>query len=550
MRVTETDVKVTGTDDAGLVALAQRPRAIALAAAMAVFSVAYLRWAPLAPDLAAQVARTNVVRAEGVSSWWTGWFGGMLLPDYSLLAPSSMAVLGVRATAVLAVVITVAATRVLARDAVRPRAAVFACAAASVADVVNGRVTFAAGVAVAALALVAVRGRRSTFSSLLAVCTYAVSPLAGLFLGIIMLAVVLTDRSRRRQAVIGSVGLVAVAGIMAWFFPGTGRMPFSLLAALPAILCCVGVLVFCRPPIVRVTAMVTLVATGALLLYPAAIGENITRLAWLAAVPITVATASLPSKRLVAVVSLLLLWPVTDLVGQLHSGDNPSAHAVFYQALIQRLDQERAAAPASATGERLEVLDTSSHWSSVYLAARSLARGWDRQADRSDNPIFYQPGALTPLAYHSWLRSLAVGWVAVPHAPLDYASQGEAAIIASGPAYLDLVWSNPNWRLYRVVDAAPLVSGAVVSAVHGTDIEFDAKSAGSVMLRVRWSPYLTLLADPSGDPVNACVTDEAGFTKLVISHPGNYKLVSHFDPGLSLHRADPDCQRDLGSAGG
>jgi hypothetical protein len=522
-------------------ALARRRRTGPLALVGMVLAAAYLRWAPLAPDLAAQVARANVIRAQGLSSWWTGWFGGILLPDYSILVPSSMAVLGVRATAVLAVLGTIAAARVLVRDTARPRAAMLACGLASIADVVNGRVTFAAGVAVAMLALVAIRGRHPVVAVLLTVASYAASPLAGFFLGIVMVAIALTDRSRRATAIAGAAGLVALAGAMALLFPGTGRMPFPPLTAIPAVLCCLGVLLFCRNRVVRVVALLTIAATGVLLLYPAAIGENITRLAWIGAVPVTVATASLRARRLVPLLALLALWPAVDLTGQLHSADSPSARAVFYQPLIQRMDRARATAAPADTGQRLEVLDTKNHWSSVYLAPLSLARGWDRQADRADNPLFYQPGALSATSYHSWLRQLAVGWVAVPRAPLDYASKQESVIIASMPGYLEPVWSSPDWTLYRVTDAAPLVTGGMVTAVHDTEIDFAAYSPGTVRLSLRWSPYLTLLSGATGLPVDACIWNAGGFTQLTIAHAGGYRLASHFDPSLSLRSGDADC---------
>ena len=59
---------------------------------------------------------------------------------------------------------------------------------------VNGRVTFAAGVALGCLALVAVRAGVDCSSGGLSICTYAVSSLAGLFLGII-----LSSSAKRRQ---------------------------------------------------------------------------------------------------------------------------------------------------------------------------------------------------------------------------------------------------------------------------------------------------------------------------------------------------------------
>ena len=108
-------------------------------------AIVYLVWTPLAPDLAAQVARTNVVRNAGNVSWWTGWFGGLSMPSYSLLAPTSMAILGVRLTGVAAAVAGAWFTGKLVAESRRARAGAVAFAAAQIANLVDGRVTFALG---------------------------------------------------------------------------------------------------------------------------------------------------------------------------------------------------------------------------------------------------------------------------------------------------------------------------------------------------------------------------------------------------------------------
>jgi hypothetical protein len=44
------------------------------------------------------------VRLAGNVSWWTGWFGGLSLPSYSVLAPWWMSLLGVQGAGALAAV--------------------------------------------------------------------------------------------------------------------------------------------------------------------------------------------------------------------------------------------------------------------------------------------------------------------------------------------------------------------------------------------------------------------------------------------------------------
>src|SRR6266516_3294458 len=62
-----------------------------LAAALAVL---YLVWDPLAPDLAAQVFRTDLFAHDGFGLWNGQWFGGHHTLGYSVLFPPLGAALG------------------------------------------------------------------------------------------------------------------------------------------------------------------------------------------------------------------------------------------------------------------------------------------------------------------------------------------------------------------------------------------------------------------------------------------------------------------------
>src|SRR5215210_6312783 len=53
----------------------------------------YILAPPQVPDLAAQVARAEVLRRVGPTVWWQGWFGGLHLPTYSAFSPALMAAL-------------------------------------------------------------------------------------------------------------------------------------------------------------------------------------------------------------------------------------------------------------------------------------------------------------------------------------------------------------------------------------------------------------------------------------------------------------------------
>jgi hypothetical protein len=497
-----------------------------------VLAVVYLLWTPLAPDLAAQVARTNVIRNAGNLSWWTGWFGGLSMPSYSLLAPQSMAVLGVRVTGVLAAVAGAWLTAKLIGQARRPRAGAVAFAAAQMANLVDGRVTFAMGLTCGVAALLALKYHRGLVAGGCAIAAYAASPLAGFFLGVALVAVILVDPARRRAA--GGVGaaLIVLALATALLFPGSGRMPFTITDVVPAGLCCLGVALFCPNRTVRVTVGLVACCLPVFLLVPGAVGDNITRLAWVCSVPLVVAYAPLRRTTLASVLALLAIWPAIDLAGQLSSGHEASSEAAFYSPLGAAIAGQQAVAGPGTTGQRVEIVDTRNHWASAYLGETfSLARGWYRQADVAYNPLFYREGALTRQSYRVWLDELAVGWVAlpVPTVGLDYSAQGEAKLVRAGLDYLTPVWSDANWTLYRVSDATSLALGAEVTGVDAGSVSLRVPHAQSVALRMRWSPYL-VVETPAGVPVvGSCIADNNGWLGVGLPAAGVYRVTSHFD---------------------
>jgi hypothetical protein len=151
--------------------------------------------------------------------------------------------------------------------------------------------------------------------------------------------------------------------------------------------------------------------------------------------------------------------------------------------------------------ERIEVVDPSSHGADLYLAGKlPLARGWERQIDYAENRLFYS-GTLSASSYRTWLDRLAVGWVAVPKAPLDFGSQAEGRLIAAGLPYLSQVWHGADWTIYRVCQPVPIASGAAtVRAYQPARIVLTAQRAGTVLLHARFSASLHLF-DSAGRPV-------------------------------------------------
>jgi hypothetical protein len=387
-------------------------------------------------------------------------------------------------------------------------------------------------------------------SPVLALLSFFGSPLAGLFLGVVLLAVLITDRARRWQAATDAGVLLLAGAAMALFFPDTGVMPVGYTGLIGPCAGLLAVAFACNQPVVRTSALLTLASYPVLLLYPGAVGSNMHRLAWVAAVPVFVACARGKHVVLAVVASGLSVWPAIDVAYQVHWLPVRSAEQGYYQPLMDHLRVAQAEAGPAAVGERLELLDTANHSGAYYLAQTfPLARGWDRQLDKANNRIFYHDGELTRQSYTAWLHDLAVGWVAVPATRLDYGHDTEAALIDQGVPSLRLIWRSPDWRLYRVDGAAPLATGARVTAVGASSVTLRTTRPSTVLLRTQWSPYLQVVAADTGHATASCVSEQGRSTRIYLPSAGSYRVVSPFDPLARFRSADSDCATDVHSAG-
>ena len=165
------------------------------------------------------------------------------------------------------------------------------------------------------------------------------------------------------------------------------------------------------------------------------------------------------------------------------------------------------------------MVPTQRHWEAVHVASRlPLARGWERQLDMGRNAIFYA-AELDPEAYHEWLREHAVRFVALADAPIDPSGVHEARLVGSGLPYLELVWRDRHWRLYRVVDAEPLVDGpARLVALDPERIVLDVTASAPVLVRVRWTNHWSL------DRPGSVVASPDGWTLVDLDRPGRVTL--------------------------
>jgi len=231
-----------------------------------------------------------------------------------------------------------------------------------------------------------------------------------------------------------------------------------------------------------------------------------------------------PRRVALAVLALAAVWqwgPATAVTSSLAPA--PSDTASFYRPLEAELHARSDGHPI-----RVEVVPTRDHWEAAYVAEQFLlARGWERQLDVRDNPIFYRPHALDATSYLAWLRANGVSDVALADAPLDYAGRAEAALLRSGVPGLRVVWSSPEWTLWSVEGSPGLSSGpGSVEVVAPDHIVLDARRAGTLLLRVRFTRFRTLV---SGDA--RLSTTPAGWTRVVVLRPGRVVIGASLFPG-------------------
>jgi hypothetical protein len=250
-------------------------------------------------------------------------------------------------------------------------------------------------------------------------------------------------------------------------------------------------------------------------------GGNVVRLGALFAGPVLAAVLWRRNRRTLALLALpLAYWqwvaPVDDWARA--AGDD-SVHERYYAGLLSFLDAQ--------TGGpfRLEIPFTDNHWEARWVAPHvPLARGWERQLDRERNALFYDDRPLTAARYRRWLDDNAVRFVALADAPIDYSAAREAQLVRDGLPYLREIWHDAHWRVFAVDGPRPLAAGAAsATAVAGESVHLSARRAGTVDVRVRFSPYWRI-AEGRG-----CVSEGAGgWMRVRVDAPGRVVLRTDF----------------------
>jgi hypothetical protein len=525
--------------------------AVAPATLAALLALGWLALAPNTPDLAAQVYRATVFARDGFTLWDNAWYGGHHMPGYSLVFPPLAGVLGTRLVGVLAAIGATVLFDALARRQWGDRAhwASAWFAAAAVADLMIGRVTYLLGVAVALGALLALQRGRPRLAAALAALCGVTSPVAGLFLafvaGVLVLARVRDaaagapwrERLRRATGLREPAGVLAAAfGVvlaLAVAFPDGGRQPFGTQALLVLLALTAGfaALVPARERTLRLGAALYALVVLASFVLPTPMGSNATRLAAAFAGPllICVATGGVRRWALVAVATLAAAYqwyaPVREVA---KVADDPSTRAAYYAPLVDFLDGRPGVG-------RLEVPFTRGHWEAVHLAPHfPLARGWMTQLDTKYNELFYvRRPVVGTNEYRAWLRRTGVRYVAVPGVPLDPSGEREARLIRLGVPFLTPIWASADWTVYEFTDPAPLVQGATAELMDLDSQRFLLRfdRAGTATVKVRFSPYFR----PGG--AAACVSPtKAGWTRVRALEAGRVSVGAAFSPGRIVAR--------------
>lgn len=516
--------------------LARRRELVIGAAVTAIIAGVVIAVGPGPGDAGVHLYRTWLVR-HGIYLWdnfsYAGWYP---LTSYSLLYYLPTAVVGnlplVFASAIASTVLfSSIAMREWGRAALWP-SRVFGVLAA--APMFTGLFAYSLGFTAMLATLKLLQLRRPKLAIVAAILTVGFSPLAFAFLCLIVASYAVAHRRFERRHLIVGIGLAvsaALEGAVLVLFPGnTGVYPFHWIDFLGVmVVTALGVLVARHARVAApLTAFFALWGLGSVLFYvvPSPLGDNWTRLGAFV-FPVMLLAAGLAGFRPRRLIVLALACAFTfNLVPYLllipSRLDNQTQLASFWKPAIQFLRAH------DQPGYRVEVVPTAEHWEADWIpkAGFPLARGWYRQVD---DPILYSK-TLNATTYEAWLRSVAVRYVLLTRtAPLDWAGgPREAQIVGSRAAGLTLVFRSPNWLIYELPHATPLLTGPrhpVVTEFGHTTTSGRVFSAGQYLLREHYNPYWHL----NGAGCVARGPDE--MTRLNLSRPQRFSLTVPKTPG-------------------
>ena len=332
-----------------------------------------------------------------------------------------------------------------------------------------------------------------------------------------------------------AMGLLTIAPVVttSLLFPDPGVFPFRGAAFAGVVASCVGLVIVLPPSarVLRLAAAITAITSVPLFVFANPLGGNMTRMVAFFVLPVLAAAMWSRRRRLVLVASVpLALWMVLPGVASAdHIGD-PAAEASYHEPVIDLVTN------AGGAPGRVEVPFTAGHWEVAFIAAEvPIARGWERQVDIDRNEILYDAD-LTVAEYRRWVDDHAVRWIALPDVELDEGGQAEAALLEAGIPWLRLVRTTEHWRIWEVVDAAPIVEapGRLVSE-SADEIVISVERPGTVLVRAWYMPYW------SADGDNACVMASGdGLLEVAVATTGLVHLRPEFSLDPLLNDESPD----------
>jgi hypothetical protein len=384
------------------------------------------------------------------------------------------------------------------------------------------------------------------------------SPVAGLFVGLVAVALFL--QKRRPGAWALGLAPAAVVAVSAWLFPFSGTQPMGIgsviLPLLYSVLVCV--LVPADWKTVRITSGVYGLGIVLVWLISSQIGSNMTRLAMLFGGVVLVAALpfAVPKSRkwyvIVVAIAGFTGWIGFKSVDDVVHTTPAASWARELAPLVNELQE------VGAGQGRVEVVPARSHREASALAPYvNLARGWNRQADMKRNPLFYDD-TLNSANYREWLKRWGVHFVVLPKdEPDGDGGQRERELVQRGLPYLKQIWGDANWQLFAVDEPTPLAEpNTVVERAEQGEWTLRVEKAGRILIRVPYSPWLSLVdADgkaleppqetarsqdrPEGEPktfenVNGCLmeteedADGDAWTMLLAPEPGTYRLAAPY----------------------
>jgi hypothetical protein len=484
-----------------------RRRELLIGAAVTAIVGALLFAAGPAPgDAAVHYYRTWLVR-HGILLWdnfsYAGWYP---LTSYSLLYYLPTAVVGnlplvFAATVASTVLFYSIAMTEWGRAALWPSRAFGVLAAA---PMVTGLFAYSLGFTAMLATLKLLQLRRHRLAIIPAIVTVGFSPLAFVFLCLIVVSYAVVRRGITRRRIWFAAGLVVAAGIegaaLLIFKTNQGVYPFHWEDFLSVMLVSVlGVLVARRARAAApFMAFFALWGLGSVFFYLVAspLGDNWTRLDAFV-FPVMLLTAALadfqPRRLVILACACALAYNLVPYFLLIPSRlDNHTQQASYWAPAIGFLRSHLK------PGYRVEVVPTAEHWEADWIpkAGIPLARGWYQQIDEVDNALFYS-SSLNAQTYVAWLRQNAVRWVLLAKsAPLDWhGGPREAQIVRSPAAGLKRVFQSANWLVYELPNATPLLTGpfpAVVTRFGHTVTSGNVGGAGRYLLREHYNPYWRL----------------------------------------------------------